>query len=166
MGRRDLLIYPSSSFIVFFLITFLLPLRLPPDVITGGSGVGSLAGAGLSITGGGVGSLEGALDISSSESSSIILRKVSLRSDLVGPMGLGFTFVLVVDGMKSSSCSDSDASFIGSVGLISSWYQLVVREWIGKTDRLLSHLLQLVRRLYPVVLSSVLRSEPWSCRKI
>ena len=102
---------------------FLLPRRLPPDVVTGGSGDGDLAGAGLSTTGGGVASLEGAFDISSSESSSIIFRNVSLRSDLEGPLGLGFAFVLMVaEGMKSSSCSDSDASFMGSVG----FYQFLI----------------------------------------
>ena len=78
-------------------------------------------GAGRSATGGGgEASLEGAFDISSSESSSIIFRNVSLRSDLDGPLGLGFAIVLVVvEGMKSSSCSDSEASFMGSVGRLS-----------------------------------------------
>ena len=73
----DLPRYPSSSFTDFLLITFLRPLRRPPDVVTGGSGVGSLAGAGLSAAGGGEASWEGALDISSSDSSSIIFRNVS-----------------------------------------------------------------------------------------
>ena len=128
---------------VFFLITFLLPLRLPPDAVIGGAGDGSLAGgAGRSATGGGgEASLEGAFDISSSESSSIIFRNVSLRSDLDGPLGLGFAIVLVVvEGMKSSSCSDSEASFMGSVGRLSvldsdRW------EWIGETNPPLSYLL-------------------------
>ena len=52
-GENDLPRYPSSSFTVFFFIIFLRPLRLPPDVVIGGAGEGSFAGAGLSITGGG-----------------------------------------------------------------------------------------------------------------
>ena len=75
--RNDLPRYPSSSFTDILLMTFLRPLRLPPDIVTGGSGDGSLAGAGLSTAGGGEASWEGALDISSSDSSSIILRNVS-----------------------------------------------------------------------------------------
>lgn len=85
--------------------------------MTGGSGVGSLTGLGLSIAGGGEASFEGAFDISSSESSSIIFRKVSSRSDLEGPVTFALGLVeVVVEGMKSSSRSDSEASFIGSEG--------------------------------------------------
>lgn len=119
-------------------------------------------GAGRSATGGGgEASLEGAFDISSSESSSIIFRNVSLRSDLDGPLGLGFAIVVVVvvEGMKSSSCSDSEASFMGSVGRLSvldsdRW------ELIGETNRPLSYL------LYSSLLSSISRLEPWSCQRI
>lgn len=63
--------------------------------------------------------MEGAFDISSSESSSIIFRIVSSRSLLEGRVDLGLGFEAVVEGMKSSSCSDSEASRIGSVGVFS-----------------------------------------------
>ena len=61
-------------------------------------------------------SLEGAFDISSSESSSIIFRIVSSRSLFERRVDLGLGLEAVVEGMKSSSCSDSEASRIGSVG--------------------------------------------------
>ena len=76
-----------------------------------GSGVGALAGGGA---GSGVISFEAAFDISSSDSSSIILRSVASRSDLEGPNVFLIFEGAIVESMKSSSCSDSEASFMGS----------------------------------------------------